>query len=187
MPKRSREALTNIRHRPDSRRHYPQNGHNATGLVQFRIIFKEEGESPQSFSNLCHHPGLQHLQSYALLMPATYSLADSNKKWAAGSRRLARLALAITVVLLGAIIFLIFRWPFSRTAVVSELEEESFSKVSVGAFHGTYFPHPGCVLEHVVFRHNQKPGTPPLVTVNTIRIEGTFSGLFRRHVARVVA
>jgi hypothetical protein len=126
-------------------------------------------------------------QSYALLMPATHSLSAPNKTWAAGSRKLAILALAIIVVLLGAISFLIFRWPFSRAAVVSELEEESFSKVSVGAFHGTYFPHPGCVLEHVVFQHNPKPGTPPLVTVDTIRIEGSFSGLFRRHVARVVA
>jgi len=96
-------------------------------------------------------PASKTLQSYALLMPATHSLSESNKKWAAGSRKLAILALAIMVVLLGAIIFLIFRWPFSRAAVVSELEEESFSKVSVSAFHGTYFPHPGCVLEHVVF------------------------------------
>ncbi len=119
-------------------------------------------------------------------MPATYSQA-SQKTWNVGRHRLAVFALAVVVILLVAILFLIFRWPFSRTAVVSELEEESFSKVSVGAFHGTYFPHPGCVLEHVVFQHNPKPGTPPLVTVDSIRIEGSFPGLFRRHVARVVA
>jgi hypothetical protein len=132
-------------------------------------------------------PASNERQDYALLMPAISSLSAPQKTWAVGSHRLAVFALVLVVVLLGAVSFLIFRWPFSRTVVVSELEEESFSKVSVGAFHGTYFPHPGCVLEHVIFQHNPKAGTPPLVTVDTIRIEGSFSGLFRRHVGRVVA
>lgn len=133
-------------------------------------------------------PASNGLQDHALLMPAAYSPSASKKTWTVDSRRLAVFALAlVVVVLLAAIIFLIFRWPFSRVAVVSELEEESFSKVSVGSFHGTYFPHPGCVLGHVVFQHNPKAGTPPLVTVDKIKIEGSFSGLFRRHVARVVA
>jgi hypothetical protein len=157
------------------------------GWCSFGYFLTEEAESSQPVSNLYQDPGLQDPQSYALLMPATYSLSESNNTWAAGSRKLALLGLAIMMVLLGAIIFLVFRWPFSRAAVVRELEEESFSKVSVGAFRGTYFPHPGCVLEHVVFQHNPEPGAPPLVTVETVRIEGSFSGLFRRHVRRIVA
>jgi hypothetical protein len=91
------------------------------------------------------------------------------------------------LVVLVSIVLLISRWPFSQARVVKELEEESFSKVSVGAFHGTYFPRPGCVLEQVVFQHNPKAGTPPLLTVERIRIEGSFPGLFRQHVGRVVA
>jgi hypothetical protein len=119
-------------------------------------------------------------------MPATYSLSSSKKPWSLGPRKLAVAGVTALVVLV-SIILLISRWPFTHAAVVKELEEESFSKVTVGAFHGTYFPHPGCVLEHVVFQHNPKAGTPPLLTVERIRIEGSFSGLFRQHVARVVA
>jgi hypothetical protein len=96
-------------------------------------------------------------------------------------------ALVIVFFCVAAFIFLASHWPFSREAVVKELEDESFSKVGVGAFHGTYFPRPGCILEHVVFQHNPRAGTPPLVTIERIRIEGSFAGLFRRHVKRVAA
>ena len=61
------------------------------------------------------------------------------------------------------------------------------SKVDVGTFHRTYFPRPGCVLEHVVFHHNRKSGTPPLITIQRIRVEGSLAGLFTRHVRRVRA
>ena len=104
------------------------------------------------------------------------------------SRRLVVSAVAaLVIVFFAAFIFLASHWPFSREVVVKDLEDESFSKVEVGAFHGTYFPRPGCVLEHVVFQHNPKPGTPPLLTIERIRIEGSFAGLFRQHVKRVVA
>ena len=96
-------------------------------------------------------------------------------------------ALVIVVLCSVALIFLARHWPFSRETVVKELEDESFSKVEVGRFHGTYFPRPGCVLEHVVFQHNRQAGTPPLMTIERIRIEGSFSGLFRRRVNRIVA
>ena len=89
-----------------------------------------------------------------------------------------RAALAMVVIFLVAIVFLAWRWPFSRRAVLKELEDASLSRVDVGAFHRTYFPRPGCVLEHVTFQHNPKVGTPPLITVGRLRIEGTFSGLF---------
>jgi len=93
----------------------------------------------------------------------------------------------LVIVFLAALIFLASHWPFRRDVVIKDLEDESFSKVAVGAFHGTYFPRPGCVLEHVVFQHNPKPGTPPLMTIERIRIEGSFAGLFRQHVQRIVA
>ncbi len=78
-------------------------------------------------------------------------------------------------------------WPFREAAVLKELEKESSAKVSVGAFHETYFPRPGCVLERVVFQHNPAPGTPPLLTFDSIRIEGSFAGLLARHVKRILA
>ena len=120
-------------------------------------------------------------------MATTYSPSSSAKPKSSGSHKLAWVGAAVVIAAMAAIIFLIVRWPFSQAAVVKELQEESFSKVTVGTFNGTYFPRPGCILEHVVFQHNPKPGTPPLVTVDRIRIEGSFTGLFRRHVGRVVA
>jgi AsmA-like C-terminal region len=90
-------------------------------------------------------------------------------------------------LLLAGITLLVAFWPFSRAAVVKALEETSLSKVDVGSFHATYFPRPGCLLQHVVFRHNLKAGAPPLLTVESIRIESSFIGLFNQHVKRVRA
>lgn len=96
-------------------------------------------------------------------------------------------ALAILAIVSAGVAFLAWRWPFSREAVVQDLEEASLSKVDVGAFHGTYFPRPGCVLERVIFQHNPKEGSPPLITVQRLRIESGFSGLFTKHVRRIRA
>jgi AsmA-like C-terminal region len=90
-------------------------------------------------------------------------------------------------VLLSGAIFLAARWPFSRAAVLQDLAEASLSRVGVGSFHGTYFPRPGCVLEGVTFQHNPKAGSPPLITIQKLRIEGSFVGLFTKHVRSIRA
>ena len=79
---------------------------------------------------------------------------------------LAGLGLGIAVVLLLlAISFLVFLWPFRLDAVIKELADESDSKVTAGSFHATYFPHPGCILDQVIFQHNPRGGAPPLITI----------------------
>jgi hypothetical protein len=88
---------------------------------------------------------------------------------------------------LAAVVVLAWRWPFSRKAVLQELEAASLSRVDAGTFHAMYFPRPGCVLEHVTFHHNPKLGSPPLITVERLGIEDSFSGLFTKHVRRVRA
>jgi AsmA-like C-terminal region len=90
------------------------------------------------------------------------------------------LGLAAFFVLLG------FYWPFRLDAVAKELADESDSKVTAGSFRATYFPHPGCVLEQVIFQHNPKKGASPLITVERITIRGTFTGIFARHVKLVL-
>jgi hypothetical protein len=102
------------------------------------------------------------------------------------SRTLMVTAMGIAAFFLAALILVISHWPFRREAVLRELQEESLSKVSVGAFHGTYFPRPGCVLEHVVFQHNPEAGTPPLITIDRMRVEGNFGGLLTKHVKRIL-
>ncbi len=108
-------------------------------------------------------------------------LNDKRVRWSGWQRPVAIIALGIAIVAC----LLVYFWPFRRDAVIKELEAESYSKVTVGSFHETYFPRPGCVLEQVVFQHNLKSGTPPLITAQRIRIEGSISGLFARHVKLV--
>ena len=98
-----------------------------------------------------------------------------------------RAAIGILALVLVAAVFLAWRWPFRREAVIQDLEEATSSKVTVGAFHGTYFPRPGCVLEQVTFQHNSQPRSAPLITVQRLRVEGSFFGLFTQHLRRIRA
>jgi hypothetical protein len=95
--------------------------------------------------------------------------------------------LSIAVIIVLGVLFLVWRWPFTRDAVLTDLEQASMSKVSIVAFHGTYFPRPGCVLDRVTFQHNPKTGSPPLITIEKLRIESGFAGLFAKHVQRIRA
>jgi hypothetical protein len=98
-------------------------------------------------------------------------------------RKLILLAsVGILVVIFAAAAFLTWRWPFRREAVLKDLEEATLSKIGVDGFRNTYFPRPGCVLEQVTFQHNPKPGSPPLITVQRLRIESGFFGLFTQHI-----
>jgi len=99
---------------------------------------------------------------------------------------LAGLGLGLVSVSLLAIFLSAFFWPFRLDTVTKELADESDSKVTAGSFHATYFPHPGCVLEQVIFQHNPKSGAPPLITANRITIRGTFAGIFAKHVKLVL-
>jgi len=97
------------------------------------------------------------------------------------------IASCVLGLLIIAIIFFIWKWPFRRDAVIKELEDESLSKVTIGSLRSTYFPHPGCVLEHVVFQHNPQPGSAPLITIEHVRIGTSFARLFTRHLKSVRA
>jgi AsmA-like C-terminal region len=98
-----------------------------------------------------------------------------------------RALLVMAVLIFAAVVFLALCWPFRRSAVLKQLADASLSKVDAAAFHSTYFPRPGCVLEHVTFQHSPKPGAPPLITVEKMTIVGSFSGLFTKHVKRIRA
>ena len=99
---------------------------------------------------------------------------------------LAGMGLGLLAVSLLAIFLAAFFWPFRLDTVTKELADESDSKVTAGSFHATYFPHPGCVLEQVIFQHNPKSGAQPLITVKRITIRGTFTGIFAKHVKLVL-
>lgn len=110
-------------------------------------------------------------------MPATLTITPVRN-----SRKLKIAGLCVLGLLIAAVVVLAFAWPFRREAVIQALADEISSTVTAGSFRQTYFPRPGCVLEQVKFQHNPKPGAPPLITMDRIRIEGSFTGLFARHV-----
>jgi len=116
------------------------------------------------------------------MQPVMVQTSSTNKQ-----KLIVRAALVIGAIVVVAFVFLASYWPFRRVAVLKQLEDASLSRVNASAFHETYFPRPGCVLEHVTFQHDSIPGSPPLITVEKLRIEGSFSGLFSKHVKFVRA
>ncbi|PYX58337.1 MAG: hypothetical protein DMG76_09330 [Acidobacteria bacterium] len=77
-------------------------------------------------------------------------------------------------------------WPFAEAPVLQNLREASDSQVQVRAFHRTYFPFPGCILEGVVFYHGSGVGKP-LITIEKLTIRGTYLGLLSKHAGRITA
>lgn len=80
-------------------------------------------------------------------------------------------------------------WPFSQAMVAQSLQEDFPARVTFQKFHTTFFPHPGCVAEGVVFRRlGHAPDTPPIVTIQRLTIESHYVDLFLRphYLARIV-
>ena len=74
-------------------------------------------------------------------------------------------------------------WPFSEKSVIEDLAEASDSTVTIHSYHPTYFPIPGCVLEGIEFRHGNDHFR--LITIDKMRIEGSYIGILTRHVPRI--
>ncbi len=101
-----------------------------------------------------------------------------NKQSEAPSRWMKIGTLLGLVVIGGAAVLLLGRWPFTRDIVVRALQEKFSSTVEVKAFHGTYFP-PGCVAEGVTFRRNSDRDVPPIATIEKLTIQGAYWEFFR--------
>ena len=76
-------------------------------------------------------------------------------------------------------------WPFSEQSVIEDLAEATDSTVTIRSYHPTYFPVPGCVLEGLEFQHGQDHFQ--LITIERMRIEGSYAGIVIRHVPRITA
>ncbi len=85
------------------------------------------------------------------------------------------LALAVFAILLAR------HWPFSRARVTQSLQSTFPATVTFKKFRSTYFPHPGCVAEGLVFtRLGSTNGTPPVVTVQQLTIQTHYLDLLLR-------
>lgn len=94
------------------------------------------------------------------------------------------------LIIAGVIIFVLAlvagAWPFSRNRVLQNLSEAANSQLQVRAFHRTYFPHPGCVIEGLTFRHRPNE-SKPLIAIQKLTIEGSYAGLISKRVSRMIA
>jgi AsmA-like protein len=77
-------------------------------------------------------------------------------------------------------IYLVRNWPFTREAVTVALQDRFARTVEIRSFRNTYFP-PGFVAEGVSFLHREHKNLPPLITVQTLALRGSFVGLLSIH------
>ena len=88
---------------------------------------------------------------------------------------------ASLIVIAGIVlIVLAWNWPYTQQAVTTALQDRFARTVQIRSFRKTYFP-PGCVAEGISFLHRQRKDLPPLITVQTLIIRGSYNGLFRIH------
>lgn len=79
-------------------------------------------------------------------------------------------------------------WPFSQDQIAEALQDTFRGTVTFQRFRASYFPHPGCVAEGVVFnRASREPGLPPFATVQRLTIQAHYLDiLFRPGVVALV-
>jgi hypothetical protein len=96
------------------------------------------------------------------------------RRWIFVSVAIFAVGVALTATLLAV------NWPFTQTAVAQALEDRFARDVTIRKFRTTYFP-PGCVAEGIEFLHRKRKDLPPLITVQTLTIRASYSGLLRIH------
>jgi len=96
----------------------------------------------------------------------------------------------LAVAACAAVIVLSRQWPFSENRIAKSLQETFPATVTFQKFRPTYFPHPGCVAEGIVFRRLGMPAqTPAIVTIQHMKIEGHYLDILFRpgYLAQIVA
>jgi hypothetical protein len=101
--------------------------------------------------------------------PATVRHKVPKWLWVTGAIFLAGIA--------AGIVALATHWPFTRDAITKALEEASGRRVQIQTFSDSYFP-PGCTAEGIRFLRHKHPDLTPIITIEKLTIEGSFTGLF---------
>lgn len=97
-------------------------------------------------------------------------------------KKIVSLWLAGVVLVAGLVAVVVARhWPLSQERVTHSLQSTFPATVKFQKFHSTYFPHPGCIAEGVVFtRLGATAGTPPVVTIQRLTVRAHYLDLFVR-------
>ena len=101
-------------------------------------------------------------------------------QWWATGRWWLIIGASLTVIAGIVLVVLACNWPYTQQAVTKALQDRFARTVQIRSFRKTYFP-PGCVAEGVSFLHRQRKDLPPLITVQTLTIRGSYNGLLRIH------
>ena len=107
---------------------------------------------------------------------------SSSRSWL---RILTITGIIVVVVAAVGIVLCAKFWPFAEKSVVEDLKEASDSNVRIQSYHPTYFPVPGCVLYGVEFLHGKDQRS--LITIQKLRIMGSYTGVLRQYVPRIIA
>jgi len=103
---------------------------------------------------------------------------SDHKRWSIARSKWFRIGVLFVALLLAACGLLAARWPFTRSAVVKALEDAADAKVDISSLQLTFLPFPGCIAKGVVIHRGNNPGTPPLITIGTLTIEGEYYRIF---------
>jgi hypothetical protein len=80
-----------------------------------------------------------------------------------------------------AVAMLVRNWPFSRGKMAESLQKIVPGTIQFVTFRPTFVPHPGCVVEGIVFTRRRSPADAlPFFTVRRMRIQATYFDLILR-------
>ena len=109
--------------------------------------------------------------------PSTSRIERESLNSKVSSRGIKIGGLLALVLIGGAFVLMVSRWPFTRESIVSALQKKFSSTVELKTFQVTYFT-PGFVAEGVTFRRNGDPDTPPIATIEKLTIQGAYWEFF---------
>jgi hypothetical protein len=116
---------------------------------------------------------------------AVFQSAESTRR-TREHKTVRRLAVAAAASICVVLLLWAGLWPFQQKPVVQNLEKASDSKLQLRAFHRSYFPFPGCVLEGLQFTRGSNTGAP-LITIERLVIRGSYLGILSRRLTSVTA
>ena len=135
---------------------------------------KESGDSPRAPELLLLMPELSMIGISHDHTPVRRRKSSSASRWL-----LIGVALAVVVIAISGIL-LTRNWPFTERAVKQALQDRFARQVEIRGFRMIYWP-PGCVVDGISFLHHQRKDLPPLITVQSLTIRGSYAGLLGIH------
>jgi hypothetical protein len=85
--------------------------------------------------------------------------------------------IAIAALLASGVVFISTNWPYRHRKIAAMLEDVLASQVTFSNYHRTYFPHPGFVATGITMRRKSAPNLPPLGSVETLFVQGSWLDL----------